>query len=348
MEFIQRHRFLLEAIGIVIIAAVIGVVIFFYDRIPGLGPTETSTPVVINEVYPAFCRPEPQDKKVCQSDDLALRPHQWFELYNRRGEWEILENWSVEMTPGQPVSLPRIVLPPWGYAVVAGSEQQFLADHPDYPGVLVAAAIWPGLGRQDGFLALYNAAGDPVDWLNWGSPSGTPDKVKQLWNKPAIAPGAPWILNADTGAVIADHSLERRPVGMDRDIPADFIRQPFPSPGTVYEPNATPFAQGLFIDWTNVASLAGGILLWVAFIYVALIARRFEALTQQRTFWQAMLVAPSGILFYIVVQSYGFRLRGSMTVPEQWWGFVVLFVSALLCTALVFLFRQRAKRILEG
>ncbi len=349
LKFIQRQRYLLEAIGIVVIAVLLGMVIFLYDRIPGLGPAETSTPVVINEVYPAFCRPDAQDPKVCSADEQALRLHQWFELYNRTGDWKVLEGWAVEMVPGDMLSLPRIVLPPHGFAVVAADEQQFRADHTDYPGLLVSLAggSWPGIGRQDGFLVLYGADRQAVDWLNWGKVAALPDSVKQMWATPGFAQGAPGIVSAD-GKILSDHSLERKPLGADRDVPGDVIRQPFPSPGTIHEPSGTAFTLGLFIDWTNIVSLAGGILLWVAFIYVALIARRFEALTQQRTFWQAMLLAPSGILFYVIVQSYGFRTRGSMTVDEQWWGFVVLFVSALLCAALVFLFRQRAKKILEG
>ncbi len=342
LKLLQRHRFVLEALAIIVISGAVGFLVFFTDRL--VGPADSGAPVVINEVYPAFCQRDPETRVSTCPMLEPPEPHQWFELYNRTGDWQVLEGWSVEMAAGSLLPLPRLVLPPYGYAVVAASETSFRADHPDFPGLVVFPATWPGLGQ--GFLVLRNVQGEVVDAVNWQKVETPPAEVK-LWDAPVIGPAAPWILDAKRN-ILADHSLERRPVGIDRDLPADFIRQPFPSPGTVHEPSATWPAHLLLTDWTNVASVAAGVLLWIAFIYVALIARRFETLTRQRTFWQAMLFAPSGILFYVIVQSIGFRTRGSMTVDEQWWSFVILFVSALLCVALVFLFRQRARKILEG
>ncbi len=341
LKLLQRYRFVVEALAIILISGAVGCFVFFTDRL--VGPADSGAPVVINEVYPTFCQRDPQGKWLCPGQE-APEPRQWFELYNRTGGWQVLEGWSVEMVAGQPLPLPRLVLPPYGYAIVAASEAFFLADHPDFPGLLVSPANWPGLGQ--GFLVLRNAQGEAVDAVNWKAVETPPAEVK-LWESPTMGPAAPWIFDAQR-KIQADHSLERRPVGIDRNLPADFIRQPFPSPGTVHEPSATWPAYLLLTDWTNVASVAAGVLLWIAFIYVALIARRFETLTRQRTFWQAMLFAPSGILFYVIVQSIGFRTRGSMTVDEQWWSFVILFISALLCAALVFVFRQRARKILEG
>lgn len=347
---LQRYRSVLEAVVIIVIAGLVGVLVFFSSRISGA--RESNAPLVVNEVYPAFCqRDEATRKWNCAAQD-TWNSRQWFELYNRTGAWQTLEGWTAEMVTGERLAIPRLVVPPYGYAIVAASEATFQAEHPDFIGLTAyPTQPWPGLNRQSGFLVLRNAKGDAVDSVNWGTVANGPADVK-FWKAPAFVSGAPWVTAADpkTSAVsiLADNSLERRPSGMDRDVPADFIRQPFPSPGTVTEPSATAAAYALFIDWTNVASLGGGLLLWIAFIFVALIARRFETLTQQRAFWQAMLVAPSGILFYIVVQSYGFAQRGSMLPNEQMWGFTVLFISALLCLGLVFLFRQRAKNILEG
>ncbi len=333
---LQRYRFVIEAIIIIVVTGVIGVIIAFYGPRLQRPEAETRTAVVINEVYPAFLSPNPA-------------PHQWVELYNRTADWQKLENWSLETVAGVYMTLPPIALPSNGYAIVAASTSQFLADYPGYPGLVVSPASWSAIDLRDGFVVLRNQNGDAVDHVNWGDPTakGTAPADVKLWANPALPAGAGWIFDKNK-AMQADNSLERRPVGMDREIPADWVRQPFPSPGTVNQPSATRAAQALFIDWTNVASFAGGLLLWIAFIYVALIARRFEALTQQRTFWQAMLVAPSGILFYNFVQGYGFLARGSMNDTEKWLGFVVLFVSAVLCTVLVFVFLQRARSILEG
>lgn len=324
---IQRYRYLLEALAIIVITGIIGVVVAFSGS---LSRTESDAPVVINEVYPAFQAEVPV-------------PQQWFELYNRNEEWHVLEGWTVEMTAGVRLALPRIVLAPQGYAVVALSKDQFLAAYPGFPGQVVGlqgSSSGLGMSLAKGYLVLRDAQGRVVDAVNWGRPDRPPADVT-LWEAPAFEPGSGW-----AGKVSS--SLERRPLGLDTDRSSDFIRQPFPSPGTVNLPSATSGAYSFFIDWTNAAAVGGGILLWIAFVFIALIARRFEALTQQRTYWWAMLVAPIGILVYNLIQAYGFLVRGRMLLEEQWAGFVTLFVSALVCTILVYIFRRRAKRILEG
>ncbi len=343
---IQRQRILLEAIVVVVVALLIGVIIAFngYIRNP-----ESNVPVIINEVYPAFLAADPA-------------PHQWLELYNRTSDKRTLEGWSIETTADNRLALPTIVLPGKGFAIVAASRDQFLADNPNYPGILVSpSAGWTGMDVANGFVVLRDSQGNVVDFVNWGvvSKVQVPTDIpfwapKDAKDQPIPVPfpaGAGWIFGKNSeGKTImkVDNSLERRPVGMDTGKPSDFVRQPFISPGTVHPPSATRPAQALFTDWTNVASYAGGILLWIAFIYVALIARRFETLTQQRTFWQAMLVAPIGILVYNIIQALAFLDHGQMNDNEKLWGFSILFLSALLCLGLVWLFQQRAKGILEG
>lgn len=365
---LQRNRFLLEAIAIIVIAGVIGVIIAFYGRI--IGTSETTTPIVINEVYPAYTVKDPPT-------------HQWVELYNRTKDWQTLKGWSLESNARIRLPLPEITLPPRGYAIVAASTDQFMVDHGQFPGRVVSPAVpWTELKHHSDYLLLRDGQGRVQDVLNWGYMVDTPPEGIPLWDSPPFALGVGWLLppnpsgeNFDVPSleeldftkgwivegvmqegnilyrvarVANDHSLERRPVGTDHDTPGDFVRQPWPSPGTVNAPSGTRAAQLLLVEWTNVASYAGGIILWIAFVYIAMVARRFEALTQQRTFWQAMLVAPAGILIYNVIQAYGFLARGSMTQGEQWTGFLILFFSAIGCTVLVYIFRQRAQRILEG
>jgi len=397
---IQRYRFLLEVLAIIVITGIIGVLVAFSGT---FGRTESNAPIVINEVYAA-------------SLELPPTPHQWCELYNRTGEWQTLEGWTIEVASGTRLAIPRLPLPPQGFAIIAMSGEQFMAEHPNYPGQVVdlgVPASSVGMDIAKGYLVLRDALGRPVDAVNWGQPDQAPSDVR-LWEKPGFEPGAGWVVKPgklfgmgldpigelDSGRVSqglreqfqtagqplsanatvevrapgsawrivdgyrryylqreeeklnaylrADYTLERRPLGLDTDRASDFILQPFPSPGTVNLPSAPQGVYSFFIDWTNAAAVAGGILLWIAFVFIALVARRFEALTQQRTFWWAMLVAPSGIVVYALIQAYGFLVRGRMTPDEQLIGFLVLFASAVLCTALVFLFRRRAKSILEG
>ncbi|MBN1485508.1 MAG: lamin tail domain-containing protein [Chloroflexia bacterium] len=369
---LQRNRFLLEAITIIVIAVVIGVLIAFYDRIIGTEPT--NAPIVINEIYMAYTEPNPG-------------PHQWVELFNASGDWRTLKGWSLQTEDAGRLGLPEMTLPPKGYAIVAGDLQVFAADQPNFTGLVVgpSGGGWAMLKHHSDFLILRNAEEQAVDMVNWGYPVENPPAnigaENALWKTPTFGSGAPWVLPPageenfpmtsleplefshawivegasspedepyQVTKVNVEHSLERRTIGVDTNSPGDFIRQPFPSPASVNVPASTRAAQLLFIDWTNAVSFAGGIILWVAFVYIALIARRFEALTQQRTYWQAMLVSPVGILIYNIVQAYGFLTRGSMTPGEQRFSFLVLFFSALACTALVYVFRRRAQRILEG
>ena len=123
LKFLQRQRFVLEALAIILISGAVGFLVFFTDRL--VGPADSGAPVVINEVYPAFCQRNPAfpgepkaAKWLCPMPE-APEPYQWFELYNRTGNWQVLEGWSVEMEAGSPQALPRLVLPPYGYAVVA-------------------------------------------------------------------------------------------------------------------------------------------------------------------------------------------------------------------------------------
>jgi hypothetical protein len=330
---LQRYRFVLEAIVIIVVTGIFGVVIGFYGPKIQQSKAETGTPVVINEVYPALLPGTPASP-------------QWVELYNRTGQWQPLDGWWLETVAGNPVRLPPLNLAPYGYAIVAASTAQFQAAYPGYLGIVTSPDAWGEIDRANGFVVLRNADGAAVDQVNWGDPAQFAPPADVKMEKASIPPGVGWLFKE--GKLQADHSMERRPVGMDRDIAADWVRQPFPSPGTVNQPSATRAAQALFIDWTNAASFAGGLLLWIAFVFVALIARRFQALTQQRTYWQAMLVAPIGILVYNIIQGLAFLAHGSMNDAEKWWGFVILFVSAVMCTVLVFVFRQRAKSILGG
>ena len=135
--------------------------------------------------------------------------------------------------------------------------------------------------------------------------------------------------------------------GLDRDLPADWILQPNPSPGRVLPPAQSPDEYVLLTTSTNWAANLGGLLLSLAFVFIALVARRFELLFGQRTFWPLMLVSPVGILFYVTVQARAFQVRGRMTYGEQWMSFSVLLASAAVSAWVTLRFYRLARALEE-
>lgn len=137
--------------------------------------------------------------------------YEWFELHNPGPStvdlagWRIADNLSAD-------TLPDLVLPPGGFAVVAGGEG-FAELFPGFGGVLVTlgGSIGNGLGNTGDQLQLLDAAGAVVDAMSYGD------------NAAFLDPPAP--------DVAAGHSLERVPAGADTDSAADWQDQPAPSPG---------------------------------------------------------------------------------------------------------------------
>ena len=83
----------------------------------------------------------------------------------------------------------------------------------------------------------------------------------------------------------------------------------------------TPFGidaaeyQGLVVI-PNYFLVLGAILLWLAFIVLGIIARRYEIVLGERTNWQFMIFAPTGILLFAVIQLLYCGLGGKMVLPK--------------------------------
>ena len=66
----------------------------------------------------------------------------------------------------------------------------------------------------------------------------------------------------------------------------------------------------------NYLLVLGAILLWLAFIVLGIIARRYEIVLGERTDWQFMVFAPTGILFFAVIQLFFCGFEGKMMLPK--------------------------------
>jgi len=96
------------------------------------------------------------------------------------------------------------------------------------------------------------------------------------------------------------------------------------------------------IDPTTYQSLAvipnyllvlGAVLLWLAFIVLGIIARRYEIVLGERTNWQFMIFAPTGILCFAVIQLFFCGFGGKMMLPKggvDYLAYGLFFISGIL------------------
>jgi hypothetical protein len=66
----------------------------------------------------------------------------------------------------------------------------------------------------------------------------------------------------------------------------------------------------------NYLLVLGALLLWLAFIVLGIIARRYEIVLAERTRWQFMIFAPTGILLFAVIQFLYCGVGGKMMLPK--------------------------------
>jgi hypothetical protein len=182
-----------------------------------------------------------------------------------------------------------------------------------------------------------------IDQVNWGMPDPAwPNYDPDMWN-----PGLDMTVLA-TGN--KDRTWGRTPADQDtnqaRPPNGDWTIHEVASPGGRVPPiSPTPFLN----EWTNVAGALGSLLLWAAFVIIAIIAYRFQRLRDTNTYWQLLLLAPSGLLFYTIIVIIGFSQPGAALTNEQkWLSFPVLALSALFCLIAVGIFRRVARTLLEG
>ncbi len=85
------------------------------------------------------------------------------------------------------------------------------------------------------------------------------------------------------------------------------------------------------LNWKMISAMltvAGAIILWLALVFIGIIAKRYEQVLMKKTNWQFIMIAPSGILLYAIIQAYSLMVIGNlkMTDMQTWisYGFFVL------------------------
>ncbi len=88
-------------------------------------------------------------------------------------------------------------------------------------------------------------------------------------------------------------------------------------------------------NWKNIASIItilGAIMLWLALVFMGIIAKRYQQVLFKKTSWQFIMIAPSGILIYAIIQAYSLMVVGNlkMTDIETWISYLFFVVSGAL------------------
>ncbi len=66
----------------------------------------------------------------------------------------------------------------------------------------------------------------------------------------------------------------------------------------------------------NYLLVLGAFLLWLSCIFLGTIARRYETVLGETTNWQFMMIAPTGILIFAILQLYYCGILGRMMLPK--------------------------------
>lgn len=275
----------------------------------------------------------------------------WLELYNDSDQAVEISGWSLRVLSAQgeqnATITGRTIIPAEGFLLIPANPAGFAQNEP----ILARSVATPSqplswTASTSFTLQLLHEDGRVADQLVW--PLSGP-------NAPRIGPTGP-------------ASIVRRTIGVDTNAytAADWRVGPA-SPGGIALPTMPPATRYVLVEVTNYVSLIAGFLLWSAFVLIGLIARRFERLTGQRTYWQAMVLAPIGIVIYNLIQTRGFFQKGSMSdcrtpspgpdLPPGWtfgfggceqlWSFIPLFIAAVALFWVLRQFYNAARRILE-
>ncbi|MEO0184186.1 MAG: hypothetical protein ABIL22_04035 [candidate division WOR-3 bacterium] len=83
----------------------------------------------------------------------------------------------------------------------------------------------------------------------------------------------------------------------------------------------------------NYVLVLGAVLLWLAFIFLGIIARRYEIVLGEKTNWQFMMIAPTGILLFALIQLIFCGIGGKMMLPKggiNYLAYGLFFLSGIL------------------
>ncbi len=97
----------------------------------------------------------------------------------------------------------------------------------------------------------------------------------------------------------------------------------------------------------NYLLILGAAILWFAFVILGVIARRYELVLGEKTGWQFMMVAPTGILGFAVIQLIYCGILGNMMLPKGGVNYVA-YLLFLISGSLSVLANYRFYKVTKG
>ena len=97
----------------------------------------------------------------------------------------------------------------------------------------------------------------------------------------------------------------------------------------------------------NYLLILGAVVLWVAFVILGIIARRYEFVLGEKTGWQFMMAAPTGILAFAVIQLIYCGILGNMMLPKGGVNYIA-YVLFLISGSLSLLASYRFYKVTSG
>lgn len=97
----------------------------------------------------------------------------------------------------------------------------------------------------------------------------------------------------------------------------------------------------------NYLLILGAIILWFAFIILGIIARRYELVLGEKTGWQFMMVAPTGILAFAIIHLIYCGVFGNMMLPKGGVNYIA-YLLFLISGSLSVLANYRFYKVTKG
>ena len=93
-----------------------------------------------------------------------------------------------------------------------------------------------------------------------------------------------------------------------------------------------PFEELLYIKISNYFLIAGIFFLWIGFLLLGNIARKFEIVLRIPTRWFFIMIAPTGIFVYGIIALYSsiFRQMVKMNINQSFIAYFFFLLSGLL------------------
>jgi hypothetical protein len=320
-----------------VIALLLGLVGFAPTPAAAAPAADGSPSLVIYEVY-APVGADPQSY--------------WFEVYNTQPRTQYPLNGLVIATGSKMITLKTTdVITGGGFALFTlapdAIQRGLVRQPPPAAKVIPVPGLAPLDPSSDALALLTPDRSLVIDQVNWGKPS-------EAWPNFALLKEMLWSPGLDPLDAVKDKGLTWGrtppvPASIDtnnaRPPSGDWTKHATPSPGSKVPPIPQ---KGILGAPTDYAGAAGSLLIWASFLIVAVIAYRFERLRDTRTYWQLLLLAPSGLLFYTYIVVQAFSQGRALTYDERWQAFPPVAVTALLCLIAVGIFRNVARSLLEG